>query len=343
MGSAVSCKSKKGSCKPQNKTANIATSAQRGQSEELEEHMTAVLASSPVGCEALRCAICDLEADSAAASELQLSSRMIEDAGVVKLAKGLAKSTHLQVLNLSINHITDVGAQALAGVLAATKLRVLMLERNQLSAVGIVALARALPKTLEKLVLGRNSVGVEGASALASSAVRLHTLSLGFAQLHAEGGRALASILSKLIVLDVAGNHLGGAGCAFLSDRLEESTLDTLKLESNGIGDAGAKALCTALERCKTLQVLEIRRNSVTDEGAKLLAHALERNQTLRHLDLFDNSITDVGAGALLVAVRKTKQAGSMLSVLNLQINDVSPSTTARITEALQKRVCSSA
>lgn len=295
-----------------------------------------VLAGSPDGCEALRVAISDIEADSASASDLLLSSLTIEDAGVVKLSKVIAKSTHLQVLNLAVNRLTDVSAEALAAALPTTKLKVLSLERNSLTAVGVAAIATRLPSSLEKLELGRNVVGVAGAQALAKGVVRLHTLGLGFAQLNPEGAQALAPILSKLTVLDVSGNHIGGQGCGFLADRLQDGALETLKLESNAVGDEGAKHLSAALGRTRKLLVLSIRRNSVTDQGAKLLAQALERNSTLKHLDLFDNSITDVGANALLAGVRKGKQSGSALNKVDLDINDVSTSMVSQVTAALK-------
>lgn len=326
-----------GNVKPKKVASAPASEQLEKQTDAKVQEDTAVLASSPDGCTALRDAICDLEANSPAASDLQMSSLMIEDAGIVKLAQVLPKSMHVQIMNLSTNRLTDVAAEALAAALPSTKLKVLLLERNSLTAVGVAALAKALPPTLIKLALGRNTVGLEGARALADSVVQLHTLILGFSQLNPEGAQALTPILSKVTVLDVSGNHLGAQGCSFLADKLEGSTLETLKLESNGVGDSGAKALAAALGRSTKLQMLEVRRNSVTDVGAEHLALGLEKNRTLRHLDLFDNSITDVGASRLLAAARKVKQSGSMLSKLDLEINDVSSSITTQIAEALRK------
>jgi Ran GTPase-activating protein (RanGAP) involved in mRNA processing and transport len=335
MGSAGSFGSK-GKAAAASGGSSKSTSQNVVASAEELEHITELHSASADGREQLKLAITNLKCDSEDATDLQMTSFEIEDAGIVKLSKVLGKSTHLQILNLSINRLTDVGAEALAGTLPATQLRVLMLERNSLTATGVAALAKSLPSTLEKFMLGRNTVGAGGAQALADSVVQFHTLGLGFSHLHPEGAQALLPVLSKVTVLDVSGNHLGGHGCSLIADKLQASPLETLKFESNGIGDTGAKALGIALGLNKNLRMLEVRRNSITDEGAKLLALALETNLTLRHLDLFDNNITDAGASALLASVRKAKKAGSQLNKLELEINDVSPSMMNQIAEAVR-------
>lgn len=322
-----------------NKKPNTAPAASSSEAPAAKKEPTAPFAGTPDGCKAVNTALRDLQTNAEDSSDILLSSHDIEDAGVAELAKSLTKSTRLEVLNLSINRLSDASADALSQALPDTKLKVLMLERNNLTAAGVSTLAKSLPPTLDKLGLGRNAVGSDGTRALAASVSRLHTLNLGFADLHPEGAQALGPLLTKITVLDVSGNHLGGHGCTFLADKLADSacSLETLKLESNGVGDAGAKSLSTALEKNKKLLVLEVRRNSVTDVGTKALALALEKNRTLKHLDLFDNSITDIGASALLVSVKKAKQAGSMLTKLDLEINDVSSVIITQISEVLRK------
>lgn len=303
---------------------------------EQEQPINEVLAGSQDGSEAVKNAVRDLQSDAPAASDLQLSSLMIEDAGVMKLSQSIAKSTHLRVLNLGVNRLTDACIDALAGVLPASKLEVLILERNSITSVGIIKLAKVLPPSLERLMIGRNAVATEGARALAESVIKLHTLGLGFANLNPEGAQALVPILSKVKVLDVAGNHLRGDGCAYIAAGLKDSQLETLKLESNGVGDDGSRELCRALTQNNNLLVLSVRRNSVTDVGAKMFAEALEQSRKLQQLDLFDNSITDAGATALLEAARKGKRSGSALSKLDLDINEVSPALKSDIAAALK-------
>lgn len=289
------------------------------------------------GREAIATAMEALRANDATSADLQLSSLQIEDVGVIEIAKVMASSTHLVVLNLGVNKLTDVGAEALAAELPRTRLKVLNLERNSLTSVGIAPLANSLPTTLEKLLIGRNTLGWEGAQVLATSTMQLHTLGLGFANLREEGAKALAPLLSRLKVLDISGNHIGGAGCIALAYQLRSNPgLETLKLESNGVGDEGAHALALALGSNTTLQVLELRRNSVTDQGAKSLASVIVKNTTLRTLDLFDNNITDDGASSLLCALESGQKVGSKLTKLDLEINDVSRELIANILSRLQ-------
>jgi hypothetical protein len=64
------------------------------------------------------------------------------------------------------------------------------------------------------------------------------------------------------------------------------STLTTLYLGSNNIGDDGAKAMAEALTTNSTLTTLYLRSNNIGYDGAKSLADALTINSTLTTLDL---------------------------------------------------------
>ena len=91
-------------------------------------------------------------------------------------------------------------------------------------------------------------------------------------------------------------------------------TLQTLGLNENGVGDAGAASLASALEKNATLQTLNLggyetlcnlslkEAPVMGDVGAALLASALEKNATLRTLDLGANGVGDAGAASLASA-----------------------------------------
>ncbi len=78
--------------------------------------------------------------------------------------------------------------------------------------------------------------------------------------------------------------------------------LTSLDLEGNGIGDAGATALATALQTNTTLTSLNLECNGIGAAGATALATALQTNTTLTELNLEHNDIRDVAAVALLSA-----------------------------------------
>ena len=77
-----------------------------------------------------------------------------------------------------------------------------------------------------------------------------------------------------------------------MSEALKENTtLQSLNLHRNSIGDEGAKALSEALKENTTLQSLNLQSNSIKYDGAKALSEALKENTTLQSLDLGGNSI----------------------------------------------------
>lgn len=292
--------------------------------------------SSEEGCKVFARGLEELRAGTA--TELHLSKCDLEDAGARQLARALARSAGgLLTLNLSVNRLTDAGAVALSAVLPHVQVQVLSLERNELTARGASQLAPNLPRTLEKLLLGRNQIGVGGATAVADQIANgqgptLHTLGLGFAGIGTAGAQALVPTFTKLKVLDVAGNRLGAEGSFHIAAGLRGGCgLEVLKLESNGLGDEGAKAIASAVATHRTLRTLSLRRNSIQDGGAKSLADALCQNSVLTDLDLFDNSISDEGAGHFL------RCHASALKKINLDVNAASFQMMAKIKGALSK------
>lgn len=292
--------------------------------------------SSEEGCKAFATGLEELRAGTA--TELHLSKCDMEDVGARQLARALARSAGgLLTLNLSVNRLTDAGAQALSAVLPYVQVQVLSFERNELTAHGALCLASNLPRTLEKLLLGRNALGAGGAAAVADQIAlgqgpTLHTLGMGFAGLGEAGAQALVPTFTKLKVLDVAGNRLGAEGSFHIAAGLRSGFgLEVLKLESNGLGDEGAKAIASAVAAHRTLKTLSLRRNSIQDAGAKSLADALCQNSVLTDLDLFDNSISDAGARHFL------RCHTSALRKINLDVNAASFQMMAKIGGALSK------
>ncbi|KAJ3216732.1 Leucine-rich repeat-containing protein 71 [Dinochytrium kinnereticum] len=79
----------------------------------------------------------------------------------------------------------------------------------------------------------------------------------------------------------------------------EESSLKTLSLRMNKIGDIGAKAIAGALKTNRVLMNLNLWGNAIGREGAGDLAEALKFNQSLSYLSLGRNPVGDEGAAAL--------------------------------------------
>ena len=71
----------------------------------------------------------------------------------------------------------------------------------------------------------------------------------------------------------------------------KNSTLTSIDLSYNNIGDEGVASMAAALEKNSTLTSIDLRANDIGVEGAASLAAALEKNSTLTSLDLQLNEI----------------------------------------------------
>ncbi|KAJ3044315.1 Leucine-rich repeat-containing protein 71 [Rhizophlyctis rosea] len=77
----------------------------------------------------------------------------------------------------------------------------------------------------------------------------------------------------------------------------DDSSLQSVSLRSNGITDAGAKALAQALKTNRVLTNLNLWDNSIGKEGAEALADSLKLNTGLVSLSLGRNFAGDEGVG----------------------------------------------
>ncbi|CAO3568632.1 unnamed protein product, partial [Mortierella alpina] len=140
------------------------------------------------------------------------------------------------------------------------------------------------------------------------------------------------SHLQKLSFEMVPGS-LGAKDFGLLSEVLKtNSTLTTLKLESNKIGDDGAQALAEALKTNKTVATLNLRSNSIGDDGAKAPAETLKTNKTLTSLDLQSNQIGSDGVKALAEALK----TNSTVATLDLSYNKIGDDGAKALAEALK-------
>jgi Ran GTPase-activating protein (RanGAP) involved in mRNA processing and transport len=120
---------------------------------------------------------------------------------------------------------------------------------------------------------------------------------------------------SSLQTLDLYGNKIGDEGTKALAGYLP-SSLQTLNLDNNNIGAEGVKALAGYLP--SSLQTLDLWCNNIGDEGVKALAEHLP--SSLQELDLCSNNIGDEGVKAL------AEHLPSSLQTLDLWNNNISES-----------------
>ncbi|KAG0009535.1 hypothetical protein BGZ81_003334, partial [Podila clonocystis] len=135
----------------------------------------------------------------------------------------------------------------------------------------------------------------------------------------------------RKLSLEMAPEMIGAKDLRQLSETLKtNSTLTTLNLWDNSIGDNGAVALFEALKINSTLTTLNMNDNSIGDNGAVALSEALKTNSTLTTLNLRDNSIGPNGAVALSEALK----INSTLTTLDLSYNSIEPNGAQALAEA---------
>ena len=85
------------------------------------------------------------------------------------------------------------------------------------------------------------------------------------------------------------------------------SSLATLNLADNGIGDEGATSLAGVLGQCSSLASLNLESNDIGDGGATSLAGALGQCSSLARLNLGGNyHIGDQGITMIRTCIRDT-------------------------------------
>ena len=140
-------------------------------------------------------------------------------------------------------------------------------------------------------------------------------------------------ISTTVTSLKVVSDSIGDAGAAQLAQCLRVNpTLTSLVLGQANIGDAGTAQLAECLRVNTTLTNLELYRNGVGAEGATRLAECLRVNATLTSLNLFNNSIGDAGATQLADCLR----INTTLKSLNLSYNGIGAEGAGQLAECLR-------
>ena len=193
---------------------------------------------------------------------------------------------------------------------------------------------------ITKLILFRNAIATEGATALAEMLKEnrtLQQLDVSGNSIGQGGATALAEMLKEnrtLQQLDVSGNSIGQGGATALAEMLKENrTLQQLDVSGNSIGQGGATALAEMLKENGTLQQLDVSGNSIGQGGATALAEMLKENGTLQQLDVSNNSIGQGGATAL---AEMLKENGT-LQQLNVSFNSIGQGGATALAEMLEE------
>ena len=145
----------------------------------------------------------------------------------------------------------------------------------------------------------------------------LTSLSVCHNPLRPEGVVSIASILPcarslQTLRLDSVG--MGPLGAKKLALVLPFSHLRAVCLRDNGIGPGGARSISTTLASCTSLTTLDLACNAIMTEGANAVALHAHACTSLSHLDLSCNSIGAAGLTALEVPMLRNAVGSRMLA-----------------------------
>ncbi|CAK4697255.1 hypothetical protein LEN26_020684 [Aphanomyces euteiches] len=188
------------------------------------------------------------------------------------LCAAIGVNTSLKKLHLDQCSLSEAALVALGDVLATNQsLEHLDLSHNQLSAASVAALSRGLQqnRTLKHIVLGQTKLTDAWALELSSS---LHVTSL-----------------------DVSGNALTQTSLVAL---VQVPSLRELRLFNNALQD-GIDAVVPPLVANKTLKTLDVGANGLHEARAAALFSALHGHSSLETLEMGGNNLGDVGFTAL--------------------------------------------
>ena len=226
--------------------------------------------------------------------------------GAQHLAQALCVNTSVETLELSHNPLGDEGAKALAEMLGVngaessgtvnTTLEHVNLSDCNIGPIGALYLAYALcvNNSVKTLKLSDNPLGDKGAWAFAK-------------MLGGDGEERGGTVNTTLEHVDLSDCNIGPEGARNLARAL--TSVKTLKLSVNPLGDEGAKALAKMLGGNggessgtvnTTLEHVDLSRCSIGLLGVQHLAQALLVNTSVKRLKLSVNPLLgDEGAKAL--------------------------------------------
>lgn len=232
---------------------------------------------------------------------LNLCNNSLDDDMARMLASGLADNISVTHLNLSHNSISDRGVRALARLLDEHSILCsLDLSGNQLQGDSGRALARAVShsRALLSLNLRLNRLGDEGCAAICEALAHSWAAAAGGAAGSGAGGAGTSAGAAA-----AAGTPLAGSGPGGSSSNKKDANraaagpcvLQRLNLSSNGSGVGLVPAVCSMLRSCGSLQELDLSCNQL---GERLSTDLLSATSVNTELAVFDVRGCGVGAEA---------------------------------------------
>ncbi|KAL0242759.1 hypothetical protein GEMRC1_005322 [Eukaryota sp. GEM-RC1] len=140
------------------------------------------------------------------------------------------------------------------------------------------------------------------------------------------------SLFPRLKQLEVEVKDHTSVSMSLIEALKTNTTITSINLSFNSIGDEGARALAEALKVNHSVPSVDLMNNSIGDEGARALAEALKVNDSVTSIDLEYNSIGAEGARALASALK----VNASVTSINLGRNCIGDECVRALADALK-------
>lgn len=258
---------------------------------------------------------------------VQLGSFNLGATGFVRAVSFFYTLDNIFIIDLSMNHIEDKGAIALADYLASDPQVIeIDLRSNLIGSKGSAALMKSLGSNchLQRIDMSaidgvnRNKIGIIGAQNLADSIGENQTLThmnLSYYGFGAEECVHLGETMHKnesLRVLNLSDNKIATKGCAKLFKAAGcLGAIESLNISKNEIGDQGIFILSKQLMHNTTLRVLDLSHNVLTVKGLTKLLGAMQIDCHVEDLSIAYNKLNGTAKDVLTNFVRMIKKVKS--------------------------------
>ena len=229
---------------------------------------------------------------------LDIGNNKLKSEGVRNLSKDLMKLSHLRVLGLYGNEITEYAASDIAEVICKLPvLEKLRLNDNPFGVVGMQTICKSLQYNGTLKLWQLDNVGIteeisDDIAAVIDSNPLLEYIYLGNNKLHSTGANVILkslksrkqfkalSLNNNCISEDVVDNVV-----QFVTSNPE---LEELLLNNNTIGTTGIINICRCLKDINTLRILDLADNNVSDEPTDAFTSVIESSTALEKISLDD-------------------------------------------------------
>ena len=288
--------------------------------------------------------------------ELNLSNINLQEAGTIKVFKGLCNISTLKKFNISRNSITSFAANVLAEFLSRNSdLQELDLSYNCLQDVGAIKICEANISSLISFNISHNNITIKAADKIAKflshnsqmknfdlscngllelsvvnilKEMQVYKSMFNITELNISNASVINEAIDELIILLHYNTELRklGFSCINLStsntvkifqEIKNVSNLMALDISRNNISDGAANELAISLLYCTKLKEINLSCSNLSTSNATKIFKGMKNIANLIAIDLSDNMITDEVADELAIVLFHNNS----LQIFNLSSN----------------------